>query len=37
MVLTIDSANAVHITGHEMALFLREKRSELIRHLFSQL
>lgn len=38
MMLTIDSANAVHITVHEMALFLRGKRSELIHHpFFSQL
>lgn len=32
--LTIDSANAVHITVHEMALFLRGKKSELIHHPF---
>lgn len=30
---TVDSANTVHITVHEMALFLRGKRSELICHL----
>lgn len=34
MVLTIDSAKAVHVTVHEMALFLRGKRSELICHFF---